>query len=97
MASEGVVKEEKVEPDSESEATDMGYEYDSLMTDLMGGGGGEAKEHSASMEPFNQSLSQDSYSAEAGPSGLQVVRELRGTGKKRFFYTYFLLVSTLLM
>ncbi|XP_045112832.1 chorion transcription factor Cf2-like isoform X2 [Portunus trituberculatus] len=72
VASEIGIKEEKIDLENEKEAADMGYEYDSLMTDLIGEEGGGPKEHSASMEPFNHSLNEESYSSEAGPSGLQV-------------------------
>lgn len=73
VVSESGIKEEKIEMENEKDSTDMGYEYDSLMTDLIGDGG-HIKEPSAQQEPFNHSLNEESYSAEAGPSGLQVVR-----------------------
>ncbi|XP_063865080.1 protein abrupt-like isoform X2 [Scylla paramamosain] len=72
VASGSVIKEEKIELENEKETADIGYEYDCLMTDLIGDGGGDTKEHGASMEPFNHSLNEESFSAEAGPSGLQV-------------------------
>ena len=74
MASEIGIKEEKIELENEKEATGMGYEYDSLMTDLIEEEGRDPKEQCASVEPFNHSLSEESYTSEAGPSGLQVVR-----------------------
>lgn len=72
VASENNIKEEKVEPD-ESEATEMGFEYESLVTDLVGNEE-ETKEHSSLPDAsFNHSMNAESYSAEAGPSGLQPV------------------------
>lgn len=70
VANESAIKEEKVEPD-ESEAAEMGFEYESLVTDLVGSEEGTKEHSSASDTSFNHSLNAESYSAEAGPSGLQ--------------------------
>ncbi|KAG0722358.1 Longitudinals lacking protein-like [Chionoecetes opilio] len=72
VTSGGGIKEEEIELESESGAADMGFEYNSLMSDLVGEGEDTKPHLSASTESFNPSLNEESYSVEAaGPSGLQ--------------------------
>lgn len=79
--------------ENESEEEEMGFEYESLVTDLVGDGGEETKEHlGVSAESFNHSLNEESYSAEAGPSGLQAVSRWCHKSSHPFIHQFILIL-----
>lgn len=72
---ESLVKEEIMEPESEGDVPEAGFDYGSLVSDLGVEGDGETKDHpNLPLSSTYRHASEDQpFNSQAGPSGLQGV------------------------